>query len=35
MITEERRQMHKETSEIQKSLVYLLGKLAEKQNEFK
>lgn len=29
----EKKQMHKETLEIQKSLVYLLGKLVEKKNE--
>lgn len=29
----ERKEVHKETSEIQRSLVHLLGQLVEKQNE--
>ncbi|XP_036143317.1 glutamic acid-rich protein-like [Monomorium pharaonis] len=32
---QEKKEMHKETTEIQKSLVCLLGKLVEKQNESK
>lgn len=31
----EKREMHKETTEIQRSLVCLLGKLVEKQNKSK